>query len=183
MASAEGFAAREEVTENGTTSTRITSYLIDAHNPLFENRRCHALACVGMRSTLGTQVDGTRAGSRGSNRSPDRSDTIRPPRGSRPPQSSDGTGLIPVEMGFCTIPTPFSGALCVVHRPVDHRDEPGGMNPVHERVRAYPIPELNTANGRAVGPPRFPAGFAPGHRFASARAMRTAGPSARSQKN
>jgi len=42
------------------------------------------------------------------------------------PQSSYATGFIPVETGFCTNPISFSGATSVVHKPVNHRDKPGG---------------------------------------------------------
>jgi hypothetical protein len=42
------------------------------------------------------------------------------------PHSSYATGFIPVEIGFCTTPIPFSGATSVVQKPVNHRDKPGG---------------------------------------------------------
>ena len=41
-------------------------------------------------------------------------------------QTSYGTGFIPVEIGFCTTPIPISGATCIVQKPVNHRDKPGG---------------------------------------------------------
>jgi type II secretory pathway pseudopilin PulG len=42
------------------------------------------------------------------------------------PETSNATGAIPAYMGFCNIRIRGSGVLCVVQRPVNHRDKPGG---------------------------------------------------------
>jgi type II secretory pathway pseudopilin PulG len=42
------------------------------------------------------------------------------------PETSNVTGAIPADMGFCKIRISGSGVLCVVQRPLNHRDKPGG---------------------------------------------------------
>lgn len=41
-------------------------------------------------------------------------------------QASVAAGFTPVENGLCTTPVSISDAICVVQRPVNHRDKPGG---------------------------------------------------------